>query len=84
MKFIKFYAHWCGPCKVLAPTIDKIAKENPLTIELESVNVDENPERAQDFNIKGIPSVVIIADDGTVKATIVGVQPESTYLNYVT
>lgn len=80
MKLIKFYADWCGPCKVLAPTIEKIVKEQ-LTLEYESVNVDHQPDRAQDFNIKGIPAVVIIQDNGTVSNTIMGVQPEQVYLD---
>jgi thioredoxin-like negative regulator of GroEL len=81
MKLIKFYADWCGPCKILSPTIDKIVAEKGLTLEYESVNVDDNPERANDFNIKGIPAVVIVSDNGTVKTTIFGAQPEDAYLS---
>jgi len=57
LKIIKFYAEWCGPCKVVGPIVEQAVAERG--IELENVNIDENPEAAMKYHVRSIPTVVI-------------------------
>ncbi|MFT4661071.1 MAG: thioredoxin 1 [Patiriisocius sp.] len=59
---IDFYAEWCGPCKTLSPTIIKLAEEFEGDVLIKKVNVDENRELAQKFNVRSIPALVYIKD----------------------
>ena len=61
LKVFRFTADWCGPCKVMAPTIEKLAKEysDPESgVEIISINVDENRELAEQYSIRSIPTLV--------------------------
>ncbi len=58
---LDFYADWCGPCKALTPTLERFASENP-SVTVGKVNVDENNDAAQEFGIKGIPTLVFLRD----------------------
>jgi thioredoxin 1 len=58
---IDFYADWCGPCKALAPALDKFAEENP-DVKVVKVNVDENPELLEKFKIRSIPTLTTMKD----------------------
>lgn len=60
---IDFYADWCGPCKMLAPTIDALARTRD-DIKVCKVNVDEQPELAATFEISVIPTLVAMKDGG--------------------
>ena len=55
---IDFYADWCGPCRLLSPTVEKIANEYKGKIDVYKVNVDEQPELANAFGISGIPAIL--------------------------
>jgi len=55
---VDFYADWCGPCKMAAPIIDKLAEEFSGKVKIVKVNVDENQEIAQQFQVMSIPTVV--------------------------
>lgn len=68
MKFYKFYADWCGPCKVLTNTLNK------TQIEYESINVDNNEELVKKYNIRTIPVFMAVKDDGTEIDRFVGVK----------
>lgn len=64
MKIIKFYADWCGPCKVYAPIFEKVA--NSLNITYENINVDKDTTGlAAKYKVQGIPATVMIKEDGT-------------------
>lgn len=71
---VDFYADWCAPCKVIAPILDTISKEQQ--VELIKVNVDENHLLASEYGIRGIPTVLFFKD-GELKETIVGIVPKS-------
>lgn len=58
---LDFYADWCGPCKALAPTLERFASENP-NVAVGKINVDENNDAAQEFGIRGIPTLVFLRD----------------------
>ena len=73
---VDFSATWCGPCRMLAPTIAKIAEEQEGKIKVCKVDVDECPRLAAKFGISSIPTLMVF-EDGYVKASTVGVQPKS-------
>jgi thioredoxin len=56
---VDFYADWCAPCKILAPTIDDIARENQGRMLVAKVDTDRAPELAQRYGIRGVPTVIL-------------------------
>jgi thioredoxin 1 len=73
---VDFWATWCGPCKMLAPTISKIAEEKAGVIKVCKLDVDEEPEIAQRYGIASIPTLKVFVDGKVIKTSI-GVQPKS-------
>ena len=55
---VDFYADWCGPCKMLAPIVDEISKENGDAFEICKINVDSNPDLAQKYSVQNIPTLI--------------------------
>ena len=72
---VDFWAPWCGPCRMVAPTLDKIAKEQSGKLVIAKVNTDENPEWAMRFGVQGIPTMLFIAN-GKIIHKQVGALPE--------
>ena len=68
---VDFWAEWCGPCKMIAPILDEIAMEYAGKIKICKIDVDSNPETAAKFNVRGIPTLLILKN-GVVEATKVG------------
>ena len=66
---LDFYAEWCGPCKMLAPVIDQIAKENE-DIKVAKINVDEAQELAEKYGIMSIPTLVVIKNGQEIKRQV--------------
>ena len=65
MKVLKFYADWCGPCKVYAPIFEKVVKESE--VEYENIDIDKDTDGlAAKYKIRSIPATVFIYDDDTV------------------
>lgn len=75
---VDFWANWCGPCKMLAPTIEALADEYDGRVVVGKVDVDEEQELAIQFGIMSIPAVVLFKD-GQEAARIVGFQPQSAF-----
>jgi thioredoxin 1 len=75
---LDFYADWCGPCKMIAPTVHAIAEEHEEYL-IGKVNVDDDPEIAQAFDIVSIPTLVVMKD-GKVVNTAVGVRTKDQIL----
>jgi len=63
IKFLDFYADWCGPCKAMAPVIEELSKEYEGKIEFQKVDVEAESEMAGKFGIMNIPTFVILKDD---------------------
>jgi len=66
---VDFNADWCGPCKMLKPVLEKISDED-TTNKYVSVNVDENPELAKEYNVFSIPCLVVISDGKEINRSV--------------
>jgi thioredoxin 1 len=75
---IDFWATWCGPCRMLTPTIEELSKEYDGKVVVGKVNVDEQPELAQRYGIMSIPTVFLIKG-GQVVDNSIGVRPKAYY-----
>ena len=73
---LDFWAEWCGPCKMIAPMLDEIAETHADKLAVVKVNVDENPNTAQKFGIRSIPTLILFKD-GAVQAQKMGAMPKS-------
>ena len=73
---VDFWAPWCGPCKMIAPIIDDIAKEYEGRLKIAKVNVDDNPETPSKFAVRGIPTLILFRN-GQAVATKVGALSKS-------
>ena len=73
---IDFWAAWCAPCRALAPTVDAIAEEYKGRVKVGKLDVDANQSTATRFNIRGIPTLLVVKD-GQVKEQIVGAVDKS-------
>jgi thioredoxin 1 len=72
---VDFWAPWCGPCKMVAPILDKLAKEYAGKLIIAKVNTDENPEWAMKYGVQGIPTMLFVAK-GKIVHRQVGALPE--------
>ncbi len=72
---VDFWAPWCGPCRMVAPVLDKFAKEYEGKLLITKVNTDENPDWATKFGVQGIPTMLFISD-GKIAHRQVGALPE--------
>jgi putative thioredoxin len=70
---VDFFAQWCGPCQMLKPMLEKLVQEYDVV--LAKVDIDDNPELAQEYGVQGVPDVRIVVN-GVVKEGFVGVLPE--------
>ena len=79
---IDFWAEWCGPCKILGPVIDDVAKDFVGKIKFTKLNIDSNPDNTQKFGIRGIPTIMLFKN-GEKAATSVGVLSKSELTNFL-
>jgi thioredoxin 1 len=73
---VDFWAEWCQPCKVLAPTIEELANEFEGKVVVGKLNVDDNPETATKYGIRGIPTLLLFKN-GEVAQQMVGVKSKA-------
>ena len=80
---VDFWAPWCGPCRMVAPVLDKLAKEFEGKLVIGKVNTDESQEWAMKYNVQGIPTMLMVAN-GKVAHRQVGALPEPMLREVVT
>ena len=71
---VDFWAEWCGPCRMIAPALDRLAAESEGRYMIAKLNIDENPQTTARFNVQSIPTLVIFKNGQAVER-IVGAQP---------
>ena len=77
---VDYTASWCGPCKVLAPLIDRLAKEYQDRATVVKVDIEQNSDNAKEYGIRSIPAVLVF-ESGELSETVVGKQPYEIYSN---
>lgn len=75
---IDFWAEWCTPCKMIAPILEEMAREQ-TSIQIAKLDVDANPEIAMRFNVMSIPTLLVI-QDGEIKKRLVGAKGKGSLL----
>ncbi|MDO8465784.1 MAG: thioredoxin TrxA [Gallionella sp.] len=73
---VDYWAEWCGPCRMIAPILEEIAKEYVGRLSVAKLNVDENQQTPQKFGIRGIPTLMLFKN-GNIEATKVGALSKS-------
>ncbi len=77
---VDFWAEWCGPCKMIAPTLEEISVEHQESLRIAKVNVDISPDIAREFNVMSIPTMIVFRD-GEEAARIVGAKAKAALLD---
>ncbi|SDM54605.1 thioredoxin [Acetanaerobacterium elongatum] len=79
---IDFWAPWCGPCRMVSPIVEEISDEASAKVKVGKINVDEQPELAQQFGVMSIPTLVVMKD-GKVVNSAVGARSKSAILQMI-
>ncbi len=74
---VDFWAAWCGPCKMIAPVLDEIARENEGRYRVAKVNIDDDPGLMQRFNVRAVPTLLFFSG-GEMREQLVGGAPKKT------
>jgi thioredoxin 1 len=79
---VDYWAEWCGPCKMIAPVLDEIAKDYTGKLTVVKLNIDENPKTPQHYGVRGIPTLMLFKN-GEVEATKVGALTKSQLASFL-
>ena len=78
---VDFWAEWCGPCKMITPSLEEISEERDDVV-IAKINIDENPETPSKFGVRGIPTMILFRD-GAQAATKVGALPKQQIAGWI-
>ena len=67
---VDFWAEWCGPCKMIAPVLEEIAKDQEGRLTIAKLNIDDNPDIARRFDVMSIPTLLLFKDGELVQRTV--------------
>jgi thioredoxin 1 len=73
---VDFWAEWCGPCKMIGPSLEEISDELGEQVTIAKLNIDDNPDAPSKYGVRGIPTMILFKD-GKPAATKVGAAPKS-------
>jgi thioredoxin len=79
---VDFWAPWCGPCKMIAPTIEELANDYGGKVKIGKLNTDENPNVASEYNISAIPTVMLFKG-GQMVDKVMGVNPKDRFVKWI-
>ncbi len=79
---VDFWAPWCGPCRMLGPVIDELAKDYNGKIKVGKLNVDENPKLAEKYKVMTIPTIAVFKNGSMIDKTI-GARPKSEFTKLI-
>ncbi len=79
---VDYWAEWCGPCKMIAPVLNEIAKDYAGKLIVAKINIDDNPETPQHYGVRGIPTLMLFKN-GEVEATKVGALTKSQLATFI-
>ena len=79
---VDFWAEWCGPCKMIGPSLEEIAKELGPKAKIVKINIDENPSTPSKYGVRGIPTLMVFKD-GKLAATKVGAAPKNQLQSWI-
>ena len=79
---VDFWAEWCGPCKMIGPSLDEISDELAGKVTIAKINIDENPDAPAKYGVRGIPTMILFKD-GQPAATKVGAAPKSALKGWI-
>ena len=82
MKTLKFYATWCGPCKALSMVVESAKDKLPMPVE--DIDIDEQFEIARKYNVRSVPTLVVVDDSGTEVKRAVGSMNEKQFIQFLT
>jgi len=79
---VDFWAAWCGPCRMMSPIVDQVAGDYPGKLKVAKLNVDDSPDIAARYGVRGIPTLILFSG-GKVKAQTVGAQPREALKEFI-
>ena len=79
---VDFWAEWCGPCKTIGPMLEELGAEYKGRLTVAKVNIDDNPTTPNDFNVRGIHTLILFKDGKPVD-TLVGARPKSALKKWI-
>jgi len=79
---VDFWAEWCGPCKMIGPALEELAKDMGGKLTVAKVNIDENPQTPNRYGVRGIPTLILFKD-GQPAATKIGALPKGQLYSWV-
>lgn len=82
MKTLKFYATWCGPCKAMSMVVESAKDKLPMPVE--DIDIDEQFEVARKYNVRSVPTLVVVDDSGTEVKRAVGSMNEKQFIEFLT